>query len=212
MADPSDIERDLHALSVELRRLEAEYNMYFAGRLPRPPFATRTRVDALFRKWDRAHIDSLPLRFRFATMQSRYAVFSELWERGMRAREEGRPGPFSPSRHRRESAAPAVADRVVHVAAFADPRGESDKLRDLYESLMSARRQVGEQVVDFDRFAGLVRRQVERLQHAGAAEVAFRVSVAGGRAKLTAKGFRAAAAESDEGGGSGPLARPRGEN
>ena len=207
MAEPSDIERDLQVLSVELRRLEAEYNMYFAGRVPRPPFVTRSRVDGLFRKWDRAHIESLSLRFRFATMQSRYAVFSELWDRGMRAREEGRAGPFAPARTRRETAPPA-SDRVVHVAAFSDPQGESDKLRDLYESLMSARREGGEPVVDFDRFAGLVRQQVSRLQHAGAAEVAFRVSVAGGKAKLTAKGVRATAAESGEGWGDGPSARP----
>jgi hypothetical protein len=197
VAEPSDIERDLQTLSVELRRLEAEYNMYFAGRLPRPPVVTRSRVDALFRKWDRAHIDSLSLRFRFATMQSRFAVFSELWDRGMRAREEGRAGPFSQARARRESGAAPQSDRVVHVAAFSGLQGEPDKLRDLYDSLMSARREAGEQVVDFDRFAGLVQQQIERLQHAGAAEVAFRVSMTGGKAKLTAKGVRAADAEPD---------------
>lgn len=198
MAEPSDIEKDLQTLTVELRRLEAEYNMYFAGRVPRPPVVTRSRVDALFRKWDRAHIDSLSLRFRFATMQSRFAVFSELWDRGMRAREEGRAGPFSPARRRRDDTAPAASDRVVHVAAFAAPQGEPDKLRDLYESLMSARRESGGQVVDFDRFAGLVRQQIERLRHAGAAEVAFRVSVTGGKAKLTAKGVRATDAKSED--------------
>jgi hypothetical protein len=32
-----DIERELQVLEAELRRLEGEYNMYFAGRLPRPP-------------------------------------------------------------------------------------------------------------------------------------------------------------------------------
>ncbi len=36
----SDFERELQMLEVELRRLEAEYNMFFAGRLPRLPWET----------------------------------------------------------------------------------------------------------------------------------------------------------------------------
>ena len=35
------VERELKILEGELRQLEAEYNMYFAGRLPRPPVETR---------------------------------------------------------------------------------------------------------------------------------------------------------------------------
>jgi hypothetical protein len=94
------------------------------------------------------------------------------------------------------------------VAAFSDPRDESNKVRDLYDSLMRARREAGEPVVDFDRFAGLVRQQFERLHHAGATEVAFRVSMTDGKAKLTARGVRAA---EGEGSGSGPGARPQDE-
>jgi hypothetical protein len=54
MADSEDLQRDLNTLTAELKRLEAEYNMYFAGRLPRPPWETRGRVDALVKKIDRA--------------------------------------------------------------------------------------------------------------------------------------------------------------
>ena len=37
MADSSaDIQSDLAALEADLKKLEAEYNMFFAGRLPRP--------------------------------------------------------------------------------------------------------------------------------------------------------------------------------
>ena len=41
---PSAVERDLQQLEVDLKRLEAEYNMYFSGRLPKPPWETRKRV------------------------------------------------------------------------------------------------------------------------------------------------------------------------
>jgi len=78
-----------------LKTLEAEYNMFFAGRLARPPWETRARVEAIVKQCDRAHTRNTADRFRFLTLQSRFAAFVDLWDRGMRAREEGRPGPFS---------------------------------------------------------------------------------------------------------------------
>ena len=42
MADPKELERELQILESDLRKLEGEYNMYFAGRLPRPPWETRS--------------------------------------------------------------------------------------------------------------------------------------------------------------------------
>lgn len=94
MAEKSDVDRDLKLLEAELRRLEAEYNMYFAGRLPRPPIETRRRVTALVRQLDRQRLSNYAERFRFTTLQTRFQTFVDLWDRGLRARDEGRPGPF----------------------------------------------------------------------------------------------------------------------
>ena len=62
---PSEFERELQRLEVELKRLEAEYTMFFAGRLPRPPWETRSRVEALVKQYDRAphpeHRRAIPL-------------------------------------------------------------------------------------------------------------------------------------------------------
>ena len=44
---PSEIDRDITRLEADLKQLEAEYNMFFSGRLPKPPWETRARVDAL---------------------------------------------------------------------------------------------------------------------------------------------------------------------
>ena len=95
MAELTEVQRDLQTLEAELKRLEAEYNMFFSGRAPRPPWETRGRVEALVKRWDRGHIDTAVDRFRFQTLQSRFAKFVDLWDRGLRAREEGRPGPFA---------------------------------------------------------------------------------------------------------------------
>ena len=187
MAQPSDLERDLQLLETELRKLEAEYTMFFAGRLPKPPWETRSRVQALVKRLDRAYIQNYGDRFRFTNLQTRLATFSELWERGMRAREEGRAGPFGqpPSAESLKK-----ADRVLHVAAFRDPLKETAKLHDLHDRLVDARRSVGEEGVPFHKFAELVKGQVLRFRKSGADRVAFRLSVRDGRVNFTAKGVR----------------------
>jgi hypothetical protein len=177
MPEPTDLQRDLQALAAELKRLEAEYNMFFAGRLPRPPWETRGRVDALFKRWDRGVIQSTGDRFRFETLQSRYQAFVELWDRGLKAREEGRPGPFAqPAPKGRQRKEKEPDSKVLHVTAFTDPMREMDKLHSLYDSLMDARRESGEDVVPFHRFAALVKDQVTKLREEGSPEVAFRVA------------------------------------
>ena len=95
MADASDLDRELQILESELRKLEGEYNMYFSGRLPRPPLQTRARVAAAIARLDRGYIQNYGGRFRFNTLQSRFATFAEMWDRALRAKEEGRPGPFT---------------------------------------------------------------------------------------------------------------------
>lgn len=193
----SDIQRDLQQLEVALRQLEAEYNMFFAGRLPKPPWETRTRVEALVRHYDRAYIPNTGDRFRFSTLQSRFATFVELWDRGLRAREEGRPGPFAAPKAGADEPARRPEDRIVGVASFRDPLHEMDKLQDLYESLSEARQAVGEQPVPFHKFAELVKEQVTQMQARGSPEVAFRVAVKDGKASLTARGLQGLGAGSD---------------
>jgi hypothetical protein len=190
--EPADIQRELRHLEVELRKLEAEYNMYFAGRLARPPWHTRTRVEQLVKQLDRSYIQNYADRFRFTTLQTRFATFCELWDRGLRAREEGRPGPFGKRKEApaAEQATDAPPEQVLHVAAFSDPGHEMEKLEQLYERLVEARQQVGAEAVPFHRFADLVKDQVRRLRQKGNPEVAFRVAVKDGKVSFTAKGLK----------------------
>jgi hypothetical protein len=71
MAEQTEVQRDLQTLEAELKKLEAEYNMFFSGRSGRPPWETRKRVDAIMKRWDRGHIDTAVDRFRFLTLQTR---------------------------------------------------------------------------------------------------------------------------------------------
>jgi hypothetical protein len=191
MADPTDLQKELLALTADLKRLEAEYNMFFAGRLPRPPWETRGRVAATVKRLDRGHITGTADRFRFEQLQSRFQAMVDVWDRGQRAREDGRPGPFAapPPKKSPERAEPADS-KVLHVTAFKDPMREMDKVHALYDSLMDARRQLGEEVVPFHRFASLVKDQVTKLRESGTSEVAFRVAVKDGKVNFTVRGLK----------------------
>ena len=118
-----------------------------------------------------------------------YKTLADLWDRGLRAREEGRPGPFSQIAPKAKEKKKSDAN-LVHATAFKDPVREMDKLHALYDSLMDARRTNGEDVVPFHKFAALVKNQVTKLRDAGNAEVAFRVAVKDGKVAFTVRGLK----------------------
>lgn len=207
----SDFDRELMALEAELKRLEAEYNMFFAGRAPKLPWEQRKRLDAMMKRFDRMHIQNTGDRFRFQTIQSRWAAFSELWERQLKMQEQGRlhvrggrghgapapaaagkpaPAQAGPAKDKasKESSRPTPAGREVPVASatLSDPVGQEDRVKGLYKQLAAARQEAGEKPIEYDRFAALVRAQVDK-HGAGGREVAFRVDVKDGKVKLTAK-------------------------
>ena len=193
MPKPSALERELQVLASQLKKVETEYTMYFSGRTNRPPVESRAALDRAFKRGDRMTFDGPVSRFQFTTLQARYSSFADLWDRGVRAREEGRGGPFG--RPPSSAAAPPDShDDLLHAAVFADPMQEMDKLRDLYDAVMQARRDGGLAAVPFHRFAGLVREQVKTLQdkHPGD-QVRFLVTRHDGKVNLTARAVKASA-------------------
>lgn len=190
MAEPFvDAAREIELLEVELRRLETEYQMFFAGQLPRPPWETRGRVDALIKRIDRTPPSNYGARFRFTTLQSRFMAFVHLWDRSFRAREEGRAGPFTQAPSIVEQATPP-RDRVLAVATVGDPTRDQDTVRDLFENFAAARREAGQAAVPFQRFAELIGTQVSAFRKKGCAEMSFRVSLKDGKAVFSGRGKR----------------------
>jgi hypothetical protein len=198
----SEFEQEMVKLEAEIKRLEAEYNMFFAGRLPRLPWETRARVEALVKRYDRMNIRNTAERFRFGTLQAKFAAFCDLWERHLKAKEEGRPIPgrrsassITPAPTTAGSSRAASADkpdagaRVVAVTSFKDPAAQPERMKELYERLSEARKAAGEKPVPYEAFTQVVRAQVTKLG-AGQGEVAFRVTVQDGKVTLTAKALK----------------------
>ena len=189
-AEQSEQEREVQVLEAELKRLEAEYHMFFAGRIPRPPWETRTRVTGMFKKFDRMQnaINNYAVKFRFQTLQSRFTSQLDLWDRGLRSREEGRAGPFAQPKTV-ERPKPA-RDRVVAVTTLSDPLREMEKVQELYMNLVEARKEAGQEGLPFDKFADLIRKQVGSLREQGSSEVAFRVALKDGKVAFTARAMK----------------------
>ncbi len=203
MAPPTTaFDRQLRELETEIKKLEVEYQLFFIGRAPKLPWDTRARVEGLVKQYDRMHIQNTAERFRFQGLQSRYSAFCERWERDLKMRELGRPGPRGRSmaeppsgstpvaptmaRDRAATAAAAGGPPRLDVVALRDPEAEPEKVRALFDQLSAARRQAGEADVPFERFREVVRAQVSKLAPDGT-EVAFRVGVQDGRVTFTAK-------------------------
>jgi len=207
----SDFEKQMMLLEAEIRRLEAEFNMFFAGNLPRPPWETRARVAALVKKHDQSFIRNTADRFRFDSLQNRHAKFIELWERQMTNRELGRPmrggvrvpdapkpaasaSPRTDSGEPRRDHAEAASGReggraeagVVKFGRSDDTSAEAARVKELYEKLAEAKKQVGEEPVAFERVAALVKAQVDKFADDGS-KVSFRIAMKDGKVSLTVK-------------------------
>lgn len=205
MASPkSEFETQMQYLEAEIRRLEAEFNMFFAGRLPRPPWETRAKVAALVKRHDQSFIRNTADRFRFESLQNRHAKFIELWERQMTNRELGRPmsgarkaalTPAAPAATVQEAPPDAAvtaaarsreaAERVVKFGRADDTSTGSSRVKELYEQLAKAKKQVGEEPVAFERVQALVRAQVDKF--GGEGNVAFKIGMKDGKVSLTVK-------------------------
>jgi hypothetical protein len=191
----SEFDQEMAQLEAEIKRLEAEYNMFFAGRLPRLPWETRARVEKMVKRYDRMPLKNTAQRFRFDSVQARFVKFCELWERNLKSKEEGRQirghrplatdTPARPNDAAQKNADGAQA-RVVHVAAIKDPARESDQLKALYDQLSKARQEAGAQPLPFKQFAAVVKAQVSKLG-GDKASVKFRVAVQDGKVTLAAR-------------------------
>lgn len=201
MAPPkSDFDKEMQHLESEIRRLEAEYNMFFAGRLPRLPWETRARVETLVKKHDRSFIRNTADRFRFESMQNKYAKFCELWERQLSQMEGGRPKrgggampPPAPPRSVDQAAKaelPPPFAGAARVVRFSGGGADEDRVRELYEKLAEVKQAAGEAAVPMERLAALVRAQVQKYAADGS-EVAFRVALKDGKVSLTVKPVKA---------------------
>ena len=82
-------DEELSVLETQLRRLKIEYEVYFSNPTKRPPTDIEWKVLSLLRKFSDGGRMSFSQRFRYNEMAQRYAIYSDLWRKKSRIREEG---------------------------------------------------------------------------------------------------------------------------
>lgn len=83
------IDEELTLLDSHLRRLKIEYEIYFSNPTKRPPTDVEWKVLSLLRKFSDGGRMSFSQRFRYNEIAQRYAIYSDLWRKKNRIREEG---------------------------------------------------------------------------------------------------------------------------
>lgn len=175
-----DIEQAIVHLEEGIRRLKVQYDIFFAGGMPRPPTELKDQLDRLIKRFTNAPIRKYAHRFHFNTLVGRYNAMSELWNKQVRAREEGREiaaGASDP--HARNNVVKRTGINGDYVVRISDPQEQADGLRKLFDQYVEARRDRDGSAprLSLNSFIDQMSRQIESLKDSsGCSAVEFRVT------------------------------------
>jgi len=205
----SALEEDLEKIDEGIFKLQKEWDRFFSGQERKAPFEAKQRLDRLVRRYVGVEIRNNVERFRFQSLTAKYNTLSDLWNRRLRAIEEGRPLTSVQLKHVRELAAeaPAAAAPAPGPPAGSKPadtgagiraevrlstlREDEQGVKSLYDQFRAARAAVGESEVKFESFKKLIAQQRARLlEEKDAVAVDFRVALQDGKVALKAKPVR----------------------
>ncbi len=187
------IARDLELLEKSITALKLDYERFFSGDVKVPPLPARKSVEQVLRRVGNAPVEKVAERFRLQALQSRFTTFSDLWEKRLLAREEGR-GPVRLAAHARlvePGVHPPAGDTPAPASVKGSGKGE---LRSLFDRYCAARAAAGEDAsrLRYDRFEELVKKQAAEIRKAtGATRLAFDVQTRDGKVRLVGRSLAA---------------------
>jgi hypothetical protein len=205
-------DEELNVLDTQLRRLKIEYEIYFSNPTKKPPTDIEWKVLALLRKFSDGGRMNFSQRFRYNEMAQRYAIYSDLWRKKSRIREEGyrrpqdallsvqgvrtteedhkpqHPKAYGVSRAA-AAAAGAGAESAPHFTLHSVDQAEHEQVERLYNTLVAAKKKAGENVSgNLDSFAAFVQKKTNQIRKQYRCEaVEYSVEIAAGHVKLKAK-------------------------
>src|SRR5216684_3668118 len=214
MEIPVTTDEELNLLDSQLRRLKIEYEIFFSNPNKRPPSDIEWKVLSLLRKFsDGGGRMNFSQRYRYNEMAQRYAIYSDLWRKKSRIREEGYRRPqdalLSVQGVREEEhqahhnpvygvshAAAAAAAATAAEGASSQPftlrsvdKAEREQVERLYNTLVAAKKKAGENISgNFESFTTFVQKKTEQIRKQyGCESVEYSVELAEGGVKLKAK-------------------------
>jgi hypothetical protein len=195
------IDDELNVLEDQLRRLKVEYDMYFGGGSKKPPAEIEWKVKNLLKKFSDGQRMNYAQRFRYTTIQQRFALYNALWQQKLLIKEEGyrRPqdavlgiqGLRTDEEHEAQKAlkhhGPVTEERPFSLA-FSD-NSDAAQVESLFQALTEARKKTGENnAANLDSFKKFVKQKTAQLRKEyGCKVVEYTVELQNGHAKLKAK-------------------------
>jgi hypothetical protein len=198
-------DEELNVLDMQLRRLKIEYEIFFSNPQKRPPTDIEWKVLALLRKFSDGGRMNFSQRYRYNEMAQRYAVYSDLWRKKSRIREEGYRRPqdailsiqgvreekeHEPQHHHvygvgHAAGAAASQQFTLHNV----DQTEREQVERLYNTLVAAKKKAGENVSGgLDSFTAFVQKKTEQIRKQYKCDnVEYSVELADGHVKLKAK-------------------------
>jgi hypothetical protein len=188
-------ERELQVLEQTLKKLTADCDAFLYGSVSKPPVEGRKHIEEMFRRLNASESMSAAERYRFSTLQGRFAALVERWERLLAEKESGRrPGLYGHFREAGKGAPPPPppGPNAGRSASVEGMRGAvpADPDRDLFERYVAAKKGRGEDVSGYRLegfLEGLERERRKVREKFGAADVVFEVAEREGRVRLIAK-------------------------
>ena len=195
------IDEELSVLEDQLRRLKIEYDMYCGGGSKKPPTDVEWKVKTLLKKYSDGNRMNYAQRFRYTTIQQRYALYNALWQQKLIIKEEGyrRPqdavlgiqGIRTDEEHEAQKALKhhsLVTEERPFSMAISDGSDQA-KVESLFQALTEARKKSGENTAaNLDSFRKFVKQKTAQLQKEyGCKAVEYTVELQNGQAKLKAK-------------------------
>jgi hypothetical protein len=199
---PVTIDEELTHLDSLLRRLKIEYEVYFNNPTKRPPADLEWKVLALLRKNSDGGRMNFSQRFKYNEQAQRYAVYSDLWRKKMRIREEGYRRPQDAllsvqgvreaeheQKHHPVYGVSAGAQARAFSMAFTDASAQTEEVERLYNALVAAKKKSGEAVSgNLDSFSTFVKKKTDQIRKQyGCPAVEYSVELQDGQVKLKAK-------------------------
>ena len=204
-------DEELNVLDSQLRRLKIEYEIFFSNPQKRPPTDVEWKVLSMLRKFSDGGRMNFSQRYRYNEMAQRYAIYSDLWRKKSRIREEGyrRPqdallsvqgvrvdDPEHKSLHHPVYGVSHAAAAAAAGTASSQPftlhsvdQAEREQVERLYNTLVAAKKKAGESVSgNIDSFTSFVQKKTEQIRKQYKCDnVEYSVELADGHVKLKAK-------------------------
>jgi hypothetical protein len=199
------IDEELAQLERDIRQLKIEYDMFFGGGRKRPPTEIEWRIDLIIKRYaERGGEMKSGQRFRFNNLTQTYAKYKDIFRKKMKQREEGTVERhfgaaaklIEAERARAHSdppqnAAPAAAaeNRAAFRVVCSEPEKESQKVDQLFEAFVQAKKQAGEETSRLTRsgFNEFVLKKTKDLQsQKNCRDVEYVVETVDGQVKLKA--------------------------